>query len=298
MRLRPRFDIPFARDGSVRFLPWLIALMVYLAGLALAGTLLLNGSLVDWSRSTAAIATVELPPAEDKTADAENAAVLDLLRHTPGIVAAEPMPREAVAKLVEPWLGGAVATDQLALPRLVDVKLDPAHPPDLAALRRHLSELAPMATLDEARHAFDRLFDLGLSIEVTAIAIVILIGLAAMMTVILSTRAGLAVHRNVIEVLHILGAQDRYIARQFGRQALSLGLRGGIIGFVLAVLTLLAISHIAATASLLGPEVRLAPALSLRIWHWAALALLPLAAAIIARYTALATVSRALSRLP
>ena len=38
----PAIDIPFDRDGSGRFLPWLVALMVYLAALALSGALVLE----------------------------------------------------------------------------------------------------------------------------------------------------------------------------------------------------------------------------------------------------------------
>ncbi len=80
-----RFDIPFARDGSVRFLPWIVALMVYLAGLALAGTLLLHSALADWNRGLAGVMTVELPPATNPhDGDAEMKLVLALLRATSG----------------------------------------------------------------------------------------------------------------------------------------------------------------------------------------------------------------------
>jgi cell division transport system permease protein len=296
---RQRFDIPFARDGSVRFLPWLIALMVYLAGLALAGLLLLNAALGDWDKSLAGVMTVELPPAgDDKSADPELKPVLDLLTGTGGVISARLLPRDAVAKLVEPWLGSGLAVEQLALPRVVDVRIDAQHPPDVEALRAKLAAVAPAATLDDSRRWFDRLFEFGLSVELTALAIVALIGLSAALTTIYTTRAGLAVHQNVIEVLHILGARDSYIARQFGRQALVLGLRGGIIGFLLAVATLLGIGHAAAAATILGPELRLVPVFALQPWHWVALALLPLAAALIARFTALATVTRALARMP
>ena len=67
----------------------------------------------------------------------------------------------------------------------------------------------------------------------------LLIGGAAVLTVIFTTRAGLAVHHAVVEVLHLIGARDGYIARQFQRQALRLALRGGIVGLVLTLATLL-----------------------------------------------------------
>ncbi len=183
------------------------------------------------------------------------------------------------------------------MPRLIDVRIDPAAPPDLAALRARLATL-PGAVLDEHRLWLDGLADLALSIEITALLILALIGAVAVLTVIFTTRAGLAVHHGVIEVLHLIGARDGYIARQFARQVLSLGLRGGIAGLALAVLTLLGIGHAGAAMPYLGQGVGLLPALTLAPWHWAVLAGLPLAVALIAMITASIVVRRALARMP
>lgn len=292
-----RLDIPLNRDSSVRFLPWIIALMVYLAGLALAGTLVLQGALQRWDRSLAGTLTVQLPPAESGKPDAMPAA-LELLRRTPGVTSAEPLSREATARLVEPWLGTALTPDELALPRLIDLRIDPAASPDLAALRARLAAAAPGAVLDDHRIWLDRLAGLVLSIEVTALTIVLLIAGAAVLTVVFTTRAGLAVHHAVVEVLHLIGARDGYIAGQFQRQALDLGLRGGIVGLALTLLTLIAIGRAGAATALFGEHVRLLPALELAPWHWLMLALLPLAAALIAMLTARITVLRALQRMP
>ena len=97
MMRRRGFDIPLNRDGSGRFLPWLIALMVYLAGLALAGMLVLNGALQRWDRSLSGTLTVQLPPApsDPGKGDGGLAAALQLLRITPGVVSAEPLSGEA-----------------------------------------------------------------------------------------------------------------------------------------------------------------------------------------------------------
>jgi cell division transport system permease protein len=99
-------------------------------------------------------------------------------------------------------------------------------------------------------------------------------------------------------VLHLIGARDRYIARQFARQALDLGLRGGLVGLLLTVATLIGIGHAGAATQLFGEHVRLLPALELAPWHWLVLALLPVAAALIANLTARLTVLRALRRMP
>jgi cell division transport system permease protein len=292
-----RLDIPLNRDSSVRFLPWIIALMVYLAGLALAGTLVLQGALQRWDRSLAGTLTAQLPPAEEGKPDAMPAA-LELLRRTKGVTSAEPLSRAATQRLIEPWLGTAVTPEELALPRLIDLRIDPAAAPDLAALRARLAAAAPGAVLDDHRVWLDRLAALVLSIEVTALAIVLLIAGAAVLTVVFTTRAGLAVHHAVVEVLHLIGARDGYIASQFQRQALALGLRGGIGGLMLTLLTLMVIGRAGAATALFGEHVRLLPALELSPWHWLVLALLPLGAALIAMLTARITVLRALQRMP
>lgn len=293
-----RLDIPLNRDSSVRFLPWIIALMVYLAGLALAGMLVLNTALQSWDRSLSGTLTVQLPPAEAGKGDGGLAAAVALLRATRGVLGADALTRAATAKLVEPWLGTAFSPEELALPRLIDLRIDPAAPPDFAALKTRLAAAAPGAVLDDHRLWLDRLAGLVLSIQATALAVVVLIGGAAVLTVVFTTRAGLAVHHAVIEVLHLIGARDGYIARQFERQARGLGLRGGLAGSVLTVATLLTIGRAGAATKLFGEQVALLPSLELKLWHWAALAVLPLAAALIAMMTARLTVLRALRRMP
>lgn len=296
--LSQRLDIPLNRDSSVRFLPWIIALMVYLAGLALAGTLVMDAALQRWDRSLAGTLTVQLPPAEDGKGDGGMGVVLDLLRLTPGVVSAAPLSRDATQRLVEPWLGTSLSADDLALPRLIDLRINPEAPLDLAALRTRLAAAVPGAVLDDHRLWLDRFAGFVVSIEITALAIVALIGAAAILTVVFTTRAGLAVHHAVIEVLHLIGARDGYIARQFQRQALELGLRGGAMGLALAVATLLLIGHAGAATALLGDRVRLLPMLQLALWHWLVIATLPLFAALIAMVTARITVMRALARMP
>lgn len=294
---RRQLDIPFDRDGSARFLPWLIALMVYLAALALSGALTLEHALTRWDRGLSGTLTVELPP-PPATGDGGLAAAVKTLAATPGVVAARPLARAEVAKLLEPWLGPAVPPEELDLPRLIDVRIDTVRGVDLARLKRALAAAAPAASLDDHRLWLDRLAAIVRSAEATAIAIVALIGGAAIMTVIFTTRTGLSVHRDVIELLHLMGARDSYIAAQFQHQALRLGLVGGLIGLALAAATLTALGHAGDAAAILGEGALPLPTLRLATVDWAALPLLPVAAALLAMVTARLTVLGALQRMP
>jgi cell division transport system permease protein len=291
-----RRDLPLERDGSGRFLPWLIALMVYLACLALAGAIMLGEASSRWQSGLTGSMTVQIP-APDSGANDEQpsviAAVLDVLKNTPGIREARPLPHEKVVSLIEPWLGkGNVASD-LPIPVLIDIKLDKNAVFDTVALAIQLEHVAPGTRLDDHEIWITRMLRLSRTVGAIATTIVILIGIAAAATVVFATRTGLAVHQGVIEVLHIIGARDVYIARQFQVRALSLALRGGLLGLVLAVLTL---TLLAGIAGQLGG--RLLPHLALTPLLWGGLAALPLAAALIATLTARITVVRTLSRLP
>ncbi len=289
-------DIPLRRDGTVRLLPWLIAPMVYLATLALAGMLTLHGVLQGWEHGLAGTMTVELPPAPAN--DPSLGKALGVLRATPGVTSATALDRNAESKLLEPWLGTSITPDELQLPRLIDLRVSSGVNLDLAALRARLVAAVPGAVLDDHRRWLDRLYGLALSIEAAGLAVVAMVGMAAVLTVIFTTRAGLAVHHDVIELLHLMGARDLYIARQFEREAMRLGFSGGVAGLALAGLTLWALGHAAAATNVLGEEAKLLPDLSLVLWQWAVLILLPVAAGFAALLTARLTVMRALARMP
>ena len=286
-------DLPADGDGSGRFLPWLIGLMVYLAALALAGMMVLQGAIERWDSALAGTLTVQLPASAGSNVEA----VLALLRATPGVIRAEPLDAAANAALLEPWLGQGLAASELRLPRLIDLRVDPTRELDHSALAKHLAAVAPGARLDDNRGWLDRLFDIALAIELVAAAIVALVTGAAVMSIVFATRTGLAIHHGTVEVLHLIGAHDTFIATQFQWHALRLGLRGGVIGLVPAVLTLLVLGEAAGGAMPAG-GVGALPSLTLAPADWGILLLLPVAAALTALSTARITVLRALARMP
>ncbi|MDB5410369.1 MAG: hypothetical protein JWL84_5281 [Rhodospirillales bacterium] len=281
------------RDGSGRFLPWMIALMVYLAAIALAGMVALHGAVSRWDSALVGTLTVQLPTESAGALEK----VLIQLRATPGVRSATPLDDAANAALLKPWLGDAVAVDELALPRLVDVRVDPAIPVDRGALEERLKSVAPGARVEDNRRWLDRVFDTVLAVEIVAGAIVALIAIATIISIVFATRTGLAIHHGTVEVLHLIGAHDGYIADQFQWQALRLGLRGGVIGLVPAVLTLLALGAIAGPASF-GAGVDALPRFALGPFGWLLLLLLPPAAGLTALATARITVLRGLARMP
>lgn len=291
-------DLPLARDASSRFLPWLIAFMVWLAALALAGAMMLSTAGEKWRAGLAGVVTVQIVPLGGEGPEALAGRMdraIELLRATPGVVSATALTEAEIAKLVEPWLGKAALDAELGLPlpRLIDVRLAEGTAVDTHALGARLAQAVPGAALDDKGVWLDRLLDLATAVEAIAYTVLALIGLAAVATAVFTTRTGLAIHREEIELLHLIGAQDSYVARQFQRHALEIGLKGGVAGLVMAVATLMLLATLAAR---IGPG--LLPPLALSGPQWASLAGLAVAAALITMMTARVTVLRALARMP
>ena len=287
-----RFDLPLAQDPTGRFLTWITALMVYLAVLALAGTLMVSDVARRWDSALAGGLTVQVAPLDGATPlDERVEAALAVLRATPGVKAATALTPEENARLLEPWLGPEAADPLLPVPRLIDVVTD--GPVDVPALAERLAVEARGATLDDHAVWLADLRAFASALQLAAVGILLLIGGAGVVAVVFSVRAGLAIHRHVVELLHLMGATDRYVARQFEAHALNLALKGGLVGLALAAATLGGVHHASAglRASLL-PDVTLAP------WQWLALAAVPLTACALAVVTARWTVLRTLVTLP
>lgn len=293
-----RSDLPLQGDATSRFLPWLIAPMVFLCAVALAGALILNTLIGRWNRDVSGTLTVEIAAAPGDAAESAAATrqrveqAEALLSATPGIAQAHALTQTQLVALLEPWLGNTDLLKELPLPALIDVTVNPEARPDLADLSQRLSKAIPGASLDDHRAWLSRLIGISRSIEGLAVVVVILIGGITSAVVVYATRTGMAVHQDVIEVLHLVGATDDYIARQFADRAFTLGLRGGLfgLGLIIPVTTVLAYTTRRIEGGFLAD-------LSLPVPGWVAVLLLPLAAALLAMITARLTVHGSLARM-
>ncbi len=292
MALR-RSDLPFDRDASARFLPWLIAFMAFLSGLALAGALSLERLAGDWDRGVSATFTVQLPPADSREETARRVArALRLLEGVDGLAEVRSLDDDDLLRLLGPWLGSADTLHELPLPRLIDLRLAPGAGLTADDIRHRLAPSIPGVLVDDHQVWLRRLVGLLRTVEALAAAVVVLTLSSMVATVVFATRTGLAVHHDVIEVLHLTGARDSYIAWQFATRALILGLRGGTIGLLLCLPALLGLgTMIDGLGGGVAPAVGPAPTDVL------ILALLPVVAGLTAMVSARRTVMRALRRM-
>jgi cell division transport system permease protein len=151
-------------------------------------------------------------------------------RAASGVADVRPYSREDSARLLEPWIGTGLALEDLPVPRIIVVRLQSGAQPDRAALRAALAQQVAGATLDDHGGWVDRMRTMAGSAIAIGIAMLALMLTATVLSVAFATRGAMAANRPIVEVLHFVGARDGYIARQFQRHFLALGLKGGAIG--------------------------------------------------------------------
>ncbi|MBI3435677.1 MAG: ABC transporter permease [Proteobacteria bacterium] len=253
MEARPREETPIVPPDTIsgRSFTAVVAIMTLLAALTSGCAMLVLAAADDWRADVTREVTIQIKPNAGKDIEAEMYRAAELARALPGIAEARPYSRQESARLLEPWLGTLASID-LPLPRIIAVRVAEGQSPDLAALKAALARQVPDAILDDHRRFAARMQAMAGSTIAAAIGVLALVLGATILMVGFATRGAMATNRPIIEVLHVIGASEHYIARQFQRRFLILGLRGGVIGgggaAALFLLASLMVSRLAGSA--------------------------------------------------
>lgn len=216
-----------------------IAIMSFLACLTAGAVYMVNQSAKAWVNDITSEITVELDPVD--TADIEKKITLVslFLAKQKGITHVKPLTADDSAELLEPWLGKSEALSALPIPRLIAVEIDRSNPPDIAVISQALTQNFEGVTLDDHRRWQAEIRTLTRSAALGGLAVLALVAAATVAVIVSATRSAMASNREIIEVLHFVGANERFISREFERHFLGLGVRAGLVGAVAAALVFL-----------------------------------------------------------
>ena len=234
--------------------------MTFLSCLTLGAVTLVHDTAAVWENQISREATIQIKPAEglDMEAALEKAAAV--AGGFPGIVGTRIVDREATARLLEPWLGSGLDIDELPVPRLIIVTLNENYPPNFDRLRTALAAVVPEASIDDHRTWVDRLVTMARTTVTIGVAALALMLTATVLSVVFATRGAMAGNGHIIEVLHFVGAEGRFIATEFRRHFLLTGMKGAASGGLAAVLVFIVFSFWS-SRNLATPEADQATAL-------------------------------------
>ena len=224
-------------------MPWVIAIMVAMTVIALAGGLALRNTAMSAQAGLEGGLTVQIVESRQSERNAQGERAVERLRSTPGVVAARLVPDEELDRLIEPWLGsdgGASSTMAIPIPALIDVQLSGrASEARVNEIKAALASVAPAARVDAQSSWLEPVYDAISSLQWLAIALVLLLTLALAAAVLMAARTALGTNRDTIEIVHLLGGTDGQIARVFQRSIGVDAAAGGLVGFVLALVVIL-----------------------------------------------------------
>jgi len=220
---------------SGRALLAVIAIMTFLAALTLGAVVLVRSAAGEWQSAVAREITIQIRPKDGRDIEADVQKVVTLASATAGVAGVRPYTKEESARLLEPWLGSGLVLAELPVPRLIVVRIEAGGAPDFATLRKQLAEQIPGSSLDDHRGWVDSMRAMARSAVVVGLSVLALVLAATMLSVMFATRGAMSTNRQIIEVLHVVGAKEGFIAAEFQRHFLLLGLKGGTLGGALAM---------------------------------------------------------------
>lgn len=283
--------LPAARLGGP--MPWVIAIMVALTVLAAGGALALSnfaGATRAGLEDTVTVQIAEADPARRDAAARDAAAVL---ARQPGVAAVITVPEARLRELVEPWLGDAAGSADIALPALIDVRLDaPATAARVERLRGALARAVPAARIDPQADWLGPVFDAIAALRWLAMALIVLLTLASAAAVWLAARNALDANRETIEIVHHLGGNDRQIAGIFQRSVLADAALGSAVGLVTGAGVLVVLG-----ARFAALQSGMVVSGSLSAGDWLLIALVPLVTVGVALMTARRAAMRKLGQM-
>ncbi len=287
-------DIPFARDDAHRMLPAMIACLVGFAALLLAVSMCLSNALSAESRDVAGVMQVQVP--RTRAADKNFvASVADTITKTPGVREVVTLDTPAMEQLLKPWLGSDFELADIPVPLILDVKTDVKANKtvvDVNALRAALAKLDPALRLDNRGPWVAQMMRAATLLQTMVLLIATLLIACVVGMIVLVAKTNLKLHFKTVSLLHLFGATDDYILRQFQWNSAWLAARGALVGVVFAVLVF-------ATAVIISVRWQspVLPEISVSFAHGVMFLLLPLFTALVAMLATRLTVQHMLEHM-
>ena len=294
------YDLPLSQETDTKFLLLLVTLMVFLAVLALSGSFALHDMSERWSSGLEDKVTIEIPIEtkdghllSQETVQKETVKIKDALEKHPFVKSARALKNEEISNLIDPWIGESLLLTEIPLPGLIALEFKDNVSVNIEEFRQELAQMSRYAHLEDHQEWLGQLIDFANILQNLSLIISVIIISTTITAIIAAVRARLAIHKKEVELLHLIGAPDSYIAKQFQRHMAVIAFKGAIFGTFVG---LLAVFIITLFSQLL--ENSLIPSLEISFTSFLFLLSFPLFFPAIASLTAYQTVLRSLRNMP
>ena len=292
-------EIPFEDEENSVFMYVLSSIYMYLFVVVLAMVMAINTMVTNWEKDILGAVTVQVTPIEDenKKIDADKSEeqlnkVLQFVENAKGVKSVHVIDDKTVEKLMAPWLGNNIDVGALPIPRLLDVQLEEDAEINYDEMTQGLHKVTPNASIDNHRLWLNRLLKFAGSLKTLALCVLLMVAGICAFSIYYSARTSLGINLSTIEILHIIGAKDDYIAKQYAKSYAKIGFFSGVVGLIFAVPSIILVSKygISSGSGLLGGA-------GLSSFHWFIMMSTPLFSLFYAMGTSYYTVRKSLEKM-
>lgn len=296
-----RYDLPFQKDIGTRYMTTVIGLMVFLGFLSVALSLALNALSERWTTGLEGKMTIEIPAQdidlqirEKDTLNAIAKTMIEALNKRDNVESATIVEDDTLINMISPWIDVEKGFNDLPLPILVSVVFDKApQEQEILDLQNYVVSVDGASHLDTHQDWLNELLRFTGALKLITWVMGLVITITTLMAVAGVVRARLAAHMSDVELLHLMGATDPYIARQFQGHILTLAFKGCLVG---GILGLGMIKSIGLVSGHLG--LSLLPDFSFTMQSWVILMIVPFFILGLSFLTARTTILNALKLMP
>ena len=239
-------DFDFYRDKVNKFISFIISFLMYSATIAIMSCLFTHNLTSNWSNILNGHLTIEFQSnvngTKETLTDKQIDDVMNILKDTSGIKSAKRLYDGDILRILEPWLKNASIPDDFPFPMLFSVESQKKSTIDLLLLTEKLSKISSSVKIHDHSNWYAPILKVSDGLFFFATLLSILIFATVCSTVIFITKKTLNSHQDIVKILQLIGANNRYIASQFKRYYFSVGIRASFMSLILSALTILGIS--------------------------------------------------------
>lgn len=227
-----------------RSLVIVIAIMTFLAVSTAGVAMLVRDSAAQWGNQISKEITIQIKPLTNRNIERDIADIEKILKDFPGISSFRAFSRDESTKMLSPWLASSIGLDELPVPRLIAVKPG-ASSVNTELLNQRLRDANLPVIVDDHRLWRERLTTMTNGLLIVALFVLCLVLAAMVLAIAFATQGAMSGTRDIIDVMHFIGAHDRFISQEFQKHFFRLGLKGSTIGTVAAIAFIMGSEYLA-----------------------------------------------------
>ena len=264
----------FKLAGSNFFLGWIMSSMIYLALLAVLFSTVSTLSFDKWRSATRDLVTIHVPNPTEITDSDDGVTRLDetlkILRAFPDIESFTVLEKNDIERLINPLVDKDILKNIL-LPALIEIRLKRNNSlPDLNNALKNLSTDIFIESHAELFLPDAKAFSGAKKLFSVIVGLTLFV---AMISIIFAVHAGLAINRETIQVMHLIGAKNGFIARTFQKHVLKVLGFSSACGTALAMGTFFILDRLLRVAFFGDGEIDIFKQINL--WDWTIFMLVP-----------------------